>query len=216
ACPHLTRASPWRAGCKLVGGVKGPPRACLGWGLRAKGAGDPPRRSAIRSFKRREGIPADGTVGPDTERALIAARGGTSPAAGVATPPEADTGQSGPAMMEPAEPAPAAPAQPALAAPAEEVGFEWETFEQEFGDTQKIAERAAVKSRVAAGQRDPNALTDMVFFQRHPELGGRRLRADQRKLADEWKAILRDIVLPELARGRAGPAAGTKVGDRDV
>jgi len=87
---------------------------------------------------------------------------------------------------------------------AHEVGFEWETSEQEFGDTQKIAERAAVKSRAATGQRDPNALTDMVFFKRHPELGGRRLRADERQLAGEWKAILRDIVLPELAGGAPG------------
>src|SRR5262245_4372182 len=206
--PEPYPAEPLPAGSEYMRWVQSALNDVLGLRLPVNGIADSATRSAIRSFQQREGIPADGTVGPDTERALIAARGGTSPAAGVATPPEPDTGQSGPAMSE--------PAQPALAAPAEEVGFEWETFEQEFGDTQKIAEGAAVKSRVAAGQRDPNALTDMVFFQRHPELGGRRLRADERKLADEWKAILRDIVLPELARRRAGPAAGTKVGDRDV
>jgi peptidoglycan hydrolase-like protein with peptidoglycan-binding domain len=214
--PEPYPAEPLPAGSEYMRWVQSALNDVLGLRLPVNGIADSATRSAIRTFQQRAGLPADGTVGPDTERALIAARGGTSPAAGVATPPEPDTGQSGPAMSEPAEPAPAAPAQPASAAPAEEVGFEWETFGQEFGDTQTIAERAAVKSRVAAGQRDPNALTDMVFFKRHPELGGRRLRADERQLAGEWKAILRDIVLPELARGRAGPAAGTKVGDRDV
>jgi len=216
--PEPYPAEPLPAGSEYMRWVQSALNDVLGLRLPVNGVADSATRSAIRSFQQREGLPADGTVGPDTERALIAARGGTSARAGGGTPPEPDTGQSGPAMTEPAEPAPAAPEQPASAAPAQEVGFEWETFEQEFGDAQKIAERAAVKSRVAAGQRDPNALTDMVFFKRHPELGGRRLRADERKLADEWKAILRDIVLPELARGRAGagPAAGTKVGDRDV
>lgn len=31
-------------------------------------------RSAVRSFQEKKGLPADGIVGPDTERALIAAR----------------------------------------------------------------------------------------------------------------------------------------------
>src|SRR5215471_12417563 len=174
--PEPYPAEPLPAGSEYMRWVQSALNDVLGLRLPVNGVADSATRSAVRSFQQRERIPADGTVGPDTERALIAARGGTSPAAGVAAPPEPDTGQSGPAMSEPAEPAPAAPAQPALAAPAEEVGFEWETFEQEFGDTQKIVERAAVKSRAAAGQRDPNALTNMVFFQRHPELGGRRLR----------------------------------------
>src|SRR5438552_168540 len=60
--------------------------------------------------------------------------------------------------------------------------------------TRRSAERAAVKSRVAAGQRDPNALTDWVFFRRHPELAGRKLCADQKDLIEEWKVILRNVV----------------------
>jgi peptidoglycan hydrolase-like protein with peptidoglycan-binding domain len=211
--PEPYPAEPLPAGSEYMRWVQSALNDVLGLRLPVNGVADAATRSAIRSFQQREGLPADGTVGPDTERALIAARGGTSARAG--TPPEPGTGEPGSAMAEPAEPAPAAPAQPAPA-PAEELGFEWETFEQEFGEAQKIAERAAVKNRVAAGQRDPNALTDVVFFKRHPELGGRRLRADERKLADEWKAILRDIVSPELAQGRAGPPVATKVSDTEV
>jgi len=39
----------------------------------------PALRSALRSFQKREGLPVDGVVGPETERALLAARGGTPP-----------------------------------------------------------------------------------------------------------------------------------------
>ena len=201
-------AEPLLAGSEYMRWVQSALNDVLGLRLPVNGIADSATRSAIRSFQQREGLPTDGTIGPDTERALIAARGGASAGASVGAPPETGNGQSGPAMSEPAEPAPAAPAQ--------EVGSEWETFEQELGDPQGSAERAAVKSRIAAGQRDPNALTDMVFFQRHPERGGRALRADERKLADEWKAVLRDVVLPQLAHGGASPAVGTKVSDREV
>ena len=36
------------------------------------------------------------------------------------------------------------------------------------------SERAAVRRAVASGQRDENALTNLVFFARHPERGGCR------------------------------------------
>ena len=47
----------------------------LGLQLPLNGIGDAATRSAIRSFQQREGLPVYGVVGPDTERALIAARG---------------------------------------------------------------------------------------------------------------------------------------------
>ena len=168
----------------------------LGLQLPLHGIADNATRDAIRSFQRREHIPADGVVGPDTERALLAARSGTSP--------------------EQAAPRSAPPSEPAPTEPARELNFESESFEHEFDGARTIDERAAVKSRVEAGQRDQNALTDMVFFQRHPERRGRRLRPDEHKLVHEWKAILRRVVLPELARRPAKPAAGAKVSDSDV
>ena len=194
--PEPSAAEPLPAGSERFRWVQSALNDVLGLRLPLHGVADAATRSAIRSFQRREGLPADGIVGPDTERALLAARRGMSP--------------------QQFAPGPAGPSEPAPAATAGEFNFEWEHFEQEFDDTRKIAERAAVKSRVAAGQRDRNALTDMVFFQRHPERRGRPLRADEHKLVHEWKLILRNVVLPELAHWPTQPATGAKVSDSDV
>jgi peptidoglycan hydrolase-like protein with peptidoglycan-binding domain len=187
--PEPYPVEPLPAGTEYMRWVQSALNDVLGLQLPVHGIVDAATRSAIRSFQRREGLSVDGVVGPDTERALLAARSGRSPQAGA--------------------PGPAEPAPPA---PVGEFNFEWENFTQEFDDQRKLVERTAVKSRVAAGQRDPNALTDMVFFQRYPERRGQRLGANEHKLAAEWKTILRDIVLPELPRGRPGP----KVDDREV
>lgn len=196
AAPEPYPTEPLSAGLEYMRWVQSALNDVLGSQLPVNGIADPATRSAIRSFQQQNGLPADGVVGPDTERALLAARGGPSPQQGA--------------------PGPAGPAEPAPAAPAGEFNFEWETFERESGGTPKVDERAAVRSSIAGGQRDPNALTDMVFFQRHPERRGRLLRADEYKLVAEWKAILRTIVLPELARRRAGRAPGAPASDPDV
>jgi hypothetical protein len=85
----------------------------LGLRLPVHGIGDSATRSAIRSFQQREGLPLDGVVDPDTERALLAARRGTPPRVG-------PTKSSGPDMTQPSEPAPPSPAQ--------ELSFQWENF----------------------------------------------------------------------------------------
>ncbi|SFK58731.1 peptidoglycan-binding protein [Methylocapsa palsarum] len=77
-------------------------------------------RSAVRSFQRNEGLPVDGVVGPDTERALLAARG-RQPAGDGA--PEPDAAAAG------SKPAPG----PSPAEPAEEMELEWETFNKPSG-----------------------------------------------------------------------------------
>jgi peptidoglycan hydrolase-like protein with peptidoglycan-binding domain len=196
AAPEPPPAEPLPAGSEYMRWVQSALNDVLGLRLPVHGIADAATRSAIRSFQQREGLPADGVGGPDTERALLAARGGMPP--------------------QRFAPGPAGPSEPAPAATAGEFNFEWENFEQEVDDTRKNAERAAVKSRVEAGQRDRNALTDMVFFQRHPERRGRPLRADEYKLVEEWKAILRNVVLPELVQAPAQPATGAKISDSDV
>jgi hypothetical protein len=196
AAPAPYPAEPLPASSEYIRWVQSALNDVLGLRLPANGIADPATRSAIRSFQQQNGLPVDGVVGPDTERALLAARSGQSPQEGA--------------------PGPAGPTEPAPTSPTTEFDLEWENFEQEFDDTREIAERAAIKSRVAAGQTDPNALTDMVFFRRHPERRGRPLRADEHKLVYEWKAILRNLILPELAHGGARPVIGRKVRDPEV
>jgi hypothetical protein len=64
----------------------------------------------------------------------------------------------------------------------------------------------AIRLMVASGVRDENRLTNVVFHARHPELGGRSLRADEATLGAEWRAIREEIVRPLL---RSGSGTGT-------
>jgi N-acetyl-anhydromuramyl-L-alanine amidase AmpD len=108
----------------------------LGLRLPVNGAADPATRSAIRSFQQRNGLPADGVVGPDTERALIAARRGQSPRRGATGPNGSDMSEpSGPGAA-PSQPDAAEPMELGLELPAEEFGFEWENFGDQFEDAE--------------------------------------------------------------------------------
>jgi hypothetical protein len=62
-----------------------------------------------------------------------------------------------------------------------------------------------------AGERDPAKLTSMLFYLRHPERGGARIRADETALAREWREIRDRIVKPALERlqGSVPHADGT-------
>jgi peptidoglycan hydrolase-like protein with peptidoglycan-binding domain len=184
---------PTRDGSEYMRWVQSALNDVLGLQLPLHGIADSATRSAIRSFQQREGLPIDGVVGPDTERALLAARNGKSPQQGA--------------------PRPGAATEPNQRGPATELNFEREDFAREFGHTRKSAESVAVERRLATGQTDPYALTDTVFFQRHPERRGQRLGASESRLIAEWKAILRDVVLPALTRARPAPG---RAGDRDV
>lgn len=69
---------------------------------------------------------------------------------------------------------------------------------------------AAAATAIAAGERSENVLTNLVFAARHPELGGRAIRAGENALAEEWLRIRETLVRPAL-RGLGTPAtpAGT-------
>ncbi|OKO85136.1 hypothetical protein AC629_19855 [Bradyrhizobium sp. NAS80.1] len=157
-------AEPPPAGSEYMRWVQSALNDVLGLRLPLDGIADSATRSAIRSFQRREGLPVDGAVGPDTERALISARGGASPRDGAPTP-------TGPGMPEPVEQinAPQAagatgPSEPTATLPAAE--FEWGGFEQELDATREIAERAHTlappTSRIRISEREVRATLAMA------------------------------------------------------
>jgi hypothetical protein len=63
----------------------------------------------------------------------------------------------------------------------------------------------AIQLAIRRGIRDENRLTDILFRERHTELGSRRLRANERSLIREWLAIRSGIVRPALAAARGVP-----------
>jgi hypothetical protein len=79
AAPEPPPAEPLPAGSEHMRWVQRALNDVLGLRLPVHGIADAATRSAIRSFQQREGLPVDGVVGPDTERALLAARSGESP-----------------------------------------------------------------------------------------------------------------------------------------
>lgn len=63
---------------------------------------------------------------------------------------------------------------------------------------------SAVRLAISAGQRDQNALTNLVFFARHPEHAGRPLTQGEpnfARLSREWLDIRDTLVRPALAGG---------------
>jgi hypothetical protein len=53
---------------------------------------------------------------------------------------------------------------------------------------------------IAAGNRDEKQLTNLIFQSRHPEMGNRPIRPDEKHLAKEWLTIRDQIVRPLLPR----------------
>src|SRR5215469_9321641 len=64
---------------------------------------------------------------------------------------------------------------------------------------------------ILGGEHDVNKLTDLIFFARHRELRGRRIRPNEKGLAREWLSIRDSLVKPALNRAssskQASPAA---------
>ncbi|MDX1417939.1 MAG: hypothetical protein R3293_27305, partial [Candidatus Promineifilaceae bacterium] len=59
-------------------------------------------------------------------------------------------------------------------------------------------EHLALALAYGQGQINENKLTNLVFFARHPELGGRRILAHEKDLAQEWLQIRDQLVRPFL------------------
>ena len=83
----------------------------------------------------------------------------------------------------------------------------------------RASESALIRRLISAGHRHPYELTDAVFYQRHPELRGRRIGPRETRWKQEWLAILRRIVNPLLAANSASVPGGVQTqpaSDSDV
>ncbi len=82
----------------------------------------------------------------------------------------------------------------------------WDTI---FGDSNDFStlrgknDTALVEKLIKAGNKDENDLTNQIFFQRHPELSGKKLQPQQpgfETLSKEWLTIRDTLVRPNLLR----------------
>lgn len=80
-----------------------------------------------------------------------------------------------------------------------------------------------VRKAIQSGERDKNQLTNKVFFARHPERQGRKLRSSEpnfQQLRREWLEIRDQIVVPTLNAATTTPTTpsssglGSRVEDR--
>jgi GH25 family lysozyme M1 (1,4-beta-N-acetylmuramidase) len=102
--------------------------------------------------------------------------------------------------VRPAVPAGAAPDLPPAPAPPAVGSALFATLGTSAGRFRDLVaagdEHSAVSLAYQHHQRDPNAITDLVFFARHRELGERRLRPDETALVQEWRTIRERVVGP--------------------
>ena len=142
------------------------------------------------------------------------------------------TGAEGwePEAWEPAPPAPGTSspfAEDVAAASLDDGVAEWEAddlvaehlVEAESETLAAPFWQPIVRIAMAGGVRDPNKLTNLVFFARHPERQGRKLTPDERDFASlsvEWRRIRDAIVGPVAGTapwpGRHGSTATTTTG----
>jgi len=68
----------------------------------------------------------------------------------------------------------------------------------------------AITEAIHSGVVDAVRLTDMVFYARHPELNGRKIRPEEHALTHDWLQIRASVVQPALSRWhrtRGGPSS---------
>lgn len=152
----------------------------MGLRLVVNGFSDAQTRSAIRGFQAKNGLPVTGIAGADTERKLIEAGRGRTSAAPIDQAPSQETDGWN-----------------------YETPFSFSAFPKSVLDAlRRGLEAVAVQLAVASGSRNENALSDLIFFARHPERGGKLLvkgEPDFAKLSLEWLRDIRDrLVRPVL------------------
>ncbi len=132
--------------------------------------------------------------------------------------PEAAPGRAGPAPgrvdTDAASVVADEPEEPdAGGAPAAPVGLEAEGADvlEPFREAMSAGRwDAALEIAIGKGERDENKLTNMVFFARHPELGGRPIQPGERALVAEWLQLRDTLVRPALRARRSAPSGAAE------
>ncbi len=66
-------------------------------------------------------------------------------------------------------------------------------------------EQALLLAAIRRGERNLNKLTDMLFYARHPERSGAKLRQEEAGSIQEWLTIRDQLVRPALITGKSAP-----------
>jgi Lysine-specific metallo-endopeptidase len=77
---------------------------------------------------------------------------------------------------------------------------DWLSYASMLFDLACKREVTAVELLIKQGITDEAALTHFVFHARHAELKGRKIRASETSLVEEWKAIKSKVIQPLLAK----------------
>jgi hypothetical protein len=79
-----------------------------------------------------------------------------------------------------------------------------------FGPNSPLGSAVGLAEALVAfvgGERNENRLTDIVFFARHPERGGRLIARGEVQLAQEWLWIRDQVIRPALQQAATAPPA---------
>ena len=79
--------------------------------------------------------------------------------------------------------------------------FLWHRADQALGQLEETGETALAiwdDSVFQKGITDQNQLANMLFFARHPELAGRRIRLGEKELAKQWQNFRDKIARPTI------------------
>jgi len=78
-----------------------------------------------------------------------------------------------------------------------------------FGAIGSVVGLAEALAAFAGGERNADRLTNVVFYARHPERGGRPIARAEVQLSQEWLWIRDSVIRPALQRAAAAPAPTT-------
>ena len=125
--------------------------------------------------------------------------GEETPAPAPGTVPTPEPAQTAPDQGPGSQPEPAHQQEPSPPPPSRE-GAPTESKPQTADQNRLEADLRLIRESLSRGIRNLKRLTDIVFFDRHPNLKDSSAWSSDSALFDEWRQIREEIVLPEFRR----------------